>query len=149
MTESKSAREKTMDYLATREHSRLELETKLQKHKYSNEEIQSALDHAESSGWLMTPESLALKVSEELHRKKKSHFFIEEYLKSKGLPSVPLDSERELEKAQILLKSQFSKLSKLPEKDKKQQVMRLLQSRGFDSETISKVAPQDHFTEEF
>ncbi|MCC6138520.1 MAG: regulatory protein RecX [Bdellovibrionaceae bacterium] len=149
MSESKSAREKTMDYLAIREHSRLELETKLKKHNYSNDDIQTALDHAEKAGWLQTPQALALKVSENLHSKNKSYFYIEEYLNSKGLPPVPRDSERELEKAQILLKSQFSKLSKSTEKDKKQQALRFLQNRGFDSETISKACPTDHFEDEF
>ncbi|MCB9073778.1 MAG: regulatory protein RecX [Bdellovibrionaceae bacterium] len=134
----KSAREKTMDYLAMRDHSRDELLKKLKKHDYTPEEIQIALDSVEESGWLLSGEALAEKVSESLHRKKKSHLYIVQYLKAKGLPPVARDSEREYDKAQILLKSHFSKLSKSSDTDTKQ-VIRFLKNRGFDGETIAKI----------
>lgn len=134
----KSAREKAMDYLAMRDHSRRELLTKLKKHEYSEEEITQALNSVEDSGWLLSSEKLAEKVCESLHLKKKSHLYITQYLKAKGLPPMPRDSEREYDKAQILLKSHFSKLSNSSGTDKKQ-IIRFLKNRGFDSETIAKI----------
>lgn len=134
----KSAREKAMDLLAVREHSRHELEQKLAAKKYTKEEIEAALTSLESAGWLPDSKELALRVAETLHRKAKSHMYIVEYLKSKGLPPVPRDSEFELEKAQKLLQSHFSKLSKSSEADKKQ-IAQFLKNRGFDTETILSV----------
>lgn len=136
----KSAREKAMDYLAIRDHSRLELETKLSQKNYTPEEIATALDSLEASGFLASAESLSEKVSENLHQKGKSYTYIEQYLESKGLPPVPRDSELELEKAEKLIKSHFSKLSKSSETDKKK-MAQFLQNRGFDTETIMKALP--------
>lgn len=126
-----------MDYLAVRDHSRQELETKLSQKDYAPEDIAHALDSLETSGLLASPESLSEKVSENLHQKGKSHTYIEQYLEAKGLPSVPRDSELELEKAEKLLQSHFSKLSKSSETDKKK-MAHFLQNRGFDTETIMK-----------
>lgn len=134
----KSAREKAMDYLAVRDHSREELSQKLLQKDYTPSEIRRALDEAEAAGWLVPSEALSEKVSEALHRKKKSHLYIVEYLKSKGLPPVPRDSDLELEKAENLLKSHFSKLSKSQEPDKKK-MAQFLKNRGFDTQTIMKV----------
>jgi SOS response regulatory protein OraA/RecX len=139
---TKSAREKAMDYLSIRLHSREELKTKLQKNKYSQEDIDDALHHVESSGWLPSPEALAQNVRDSLERKMKSHLYIEQYLQGKGLPTLPYDSEREYEKAQNLVESHFSKLSKSKDKDKKH-VAQLLETRGFDEETISRILSKD------
>lgn len=141
MTEKKSAREKAMDYLAIRDHSRKELQTKLEYKEYSREEIEAALDSMEQSGWLLSSEKQAEKVAEALHLKKKSHLYILQYLESKGLPPVPRDSERELEKAQNLVESHFSKLSKSPDADTKQ-IAQFLQNRGFDTTTILSVCKE-------
>ena len=67
----KSAREKAMDYLAVRDHSREELRKKLLQKDYTPSEINKTLDEAETSGWLVPSEALSAKVSEILHRKKK------------------------------------------------------------------------------
>lgn len=136
-SQKKSAREKAMDYLAVRDHSRLELETKLSQKDYSPDEIAHALDSLEVSGFLASEESLSESVSENLHQKGKSHTYIEQYLEAKGLPPVPRDSELELKKAEKLLQSHFSKLSKSSETDKKK-MAQFLQNRGFDSDTIIK-----------
>lgn len=127
-----------MDFLAVRDLSRLELTTKLEKNDYPREDIEAAIAKIEAKGWLMEPESLSHKVSETLHRKKKSHLYIVEYLKAKGLPPVPRDSEREREKAEILLKTHFSKMTKSQETDKKK-MAQFLKNRGFDTQTIMKV----------
>lgn len=129
---------KAMDYLGARDHSRRELKKKLQRFEVSPEDIEAALDHVEESGWLLSPEKLAVKVAEQLHRKKKSYFYILGYLREKGLPTVPRVAEIEQEKAQKLLESRFSDLSKLSHSDKKKRIQ-YLKNRGFDRETIAKV----------
>lgn len=130
--------QKTMDYLAQRDHSRSELQLKLSRFDFSPEQIENALIHAESKGWLLPADTLSHKVAEELHRKKKSHDYILQYLQQKELPPVPRDSELELEKAQSVLGKRFSPLSKLSDVDKKQ-IISYLHNRGFDEETIQRV----------
>ncbi len=129
---------KAMDYLATRDHSRAELRTKLTKHEFLPEDIESVLDHAESAGWMLSPHALSEKVAEALSRKKKSHDYIVQYLVQKELPPVPYDADRELEKAVSVLGGRFSPLSK-PSTLDKNQVTAFLQNRGFDEETIQRV----------
>lgn len=143
MTGGKSAREKAMDYLAIRDHSRKELATKLEHKNYAREDIAIALDGLEAQGLLLSPEKMADKVAQNLHDKLKSHGYIEQYLESKGLPPVPRDSERELEKAQKLLESQFSKLSKSTDADTKT-IAQFLKNRGFDTQTILSLVPDSN-----
>jgi regulatory protein len=129
---------KTMDYLAMRDHSRSELRMKLAKHDFLPDDIEEALNRAETSGWMLPPQALAEKVAEGLHRKKKSHDYIVKYLQQKELPPVPRDADLELEKALSTLGGRFSPLSKPSTLDKKQ-IMTYLQNRGFDEETIQRV----------
>jgi regulatory protein len=138
---------KAMDYLAIRDHSRSELRAKLMRLEFSPDDIESALDHAEMKGWLLPPKALAAKVAEELHRKKKSHEYIVQYLQQKELPPVPRDSERELEKALAAAEKLFSPLSNPSTLDKKQ-IMAFLQNRGFDQEIIQKVIDLKRITAE-
>jgi regulatory protein len=129
---------KAMDLLAIRDHSRSELRLKLSRFEFSPDDIESALDQSETSGWLLPPQVLAEKVAEELHRKKKSHDYIAQYLQQKELPPLPRDAERELEKALSALGGRFSPLSNPSSVDKKQ-IMVFLQNRGFDEDTIQRV----------
>lgn len=141
----KSAREKVMDYLALRDHSRLELTNKLKKYNYSQEEIDQALIAAESAGWLCTAEKLAHKIIHTLNQRNKSHLYILHYLQRKGLPHPPIDHAAELEKALHLVNKHFSKLSNSTEIDKTtllKQVVAYLKHRGFDTETISRLCQQ-------
>lgn len=138
MKTQKDAIKKAMDYLAMRDHSRSELRMKLSKYDFLPDDIESALNHVESSGWLLPPQALAEKVADQLHRKKKSHYYIVKYLQQKQLPPVPRDSDLELEKALSLLEGRFSPLSKPTTLDKKQ-IMVFLRNRGFDHETIQRV----------
>lgn len=138
MKTKNEAIQKAMDYLAMRDHSRSELRMKLSKYHFLPDDIESALNHVETSGWLLPPQALAEKVADQLHRKKKSHFYILKYLQQKQLPPVTRDSERELEKARSLLGGRFSPLSKPSTLDKRQ-MMVFLKNRGFDHETIQRV----------
>lgn len=134
----KSALHKMMDYLAQRNHSEHELEKKLLRAEYTREEIAEAMEKARGSTWMPAPEVLSQKVADSLHRKKKSHLYIMQYLKQKKLPLVAKNREIELDKALSLARKQFSDLSNLSQIDKKQ-VARYLQGRGFDFETINQV----------
>ena len=138
MTNQQRAVRKAMDYLGIRDHSRHELKTKMRKLEFEDADIDYALDHVEESGWLLSPEALALKVADQLHRKKKSHYYIMAYLQKKKLPAVPRDGNIEREKAQKLVNSRFSRLSN-PSQDDKKVMVNYLKNRGFDRETISKV----------
>lgn len=133
-----AAIKKAMDYLAMRDHSRGELEMKLAKHDFLKSEIEQALNHIERTGWLIPPHVLAEKVAEQLHRKKKSYYYIIKYLQSKKLPQIPKDSTLELEKAQSLVSGRFSRLSNPSPMDKKK-MAQFLKNRGFDLETIMRV----------
>ena len=130
--------QKAMDYLAMRDHSRSELRMKLAKHDFVPDDIDAALNHVESSGWLLPPQALAEKVADQLHGKKKSHDYIVKYLQQKQLPPVPRESSREYEKACSLLSDRLSPLSKPLSLDKKQ-IINYLRYRGFDHETIQRV----------
>lgn len=129
---------KAMDYLAMRDHSRSELRMKLSKHDFLSDDVEAAISHVESSGWLLPPQAMAEKAAAHLHRKKKSHYYILKYLQQKQLPPVPRDSDIELQKALSLLEGRFSPLSKPSTLDKKQ-IMVFLRNRGFDHETIQRV----------
>ncbi len=143
MKVKKSARDKIIDYLAISDHSRQDLTTKLQRLEYSENEIAHALDAAEAAGWLLSNEKMAAKVTEALHRKNKGYLYIVQYLEAKGLPPLPIDAELELEKAQKLLQSHFSKLSKSNPADKNEtdkiKIAQFLKNRGFDTQTVAKI----------
>lgn len=130
-----SAKVKLMDFLARRDHSERELIKKLLRH-FSVEEIEEAILWARQHGWLAPADKISKKVADTLHRKHKGIFFINSYLREKGLPSVPKDSQVELEKARHLVKNKTRLLK--PGTDGKQKLSRFLASRGFDGETIRK-----------
>lgn len=128
----KSARTKAMDYLARRHHSEQELLTKLKKN-FPVEEVEAVLLELKERGWLLPPEELSERAAEEMHRKLKGHLFINHFLRTKGLPAVPRDEEREWAKAQELVQMHGGEGLKLSK------VASLLKNRGFDTETIGKV----------
>lgn len=130
------ALDKIADYLARRDHSEKELITKLSR-KYSASAIANAVDQAKQNHWLTDPEELAQRVAESLHRKNKGHLYICSYLSEKGLPQINRSAEKELEKAQEFIQNRLQTLEL--DCEQKQKATGWLQSRGFDSETISQV----------
>lgn len=164
------AKKKIMDLLAQRDHSEKELRTKLREYFKRNlqyrkrlaqkkgldftedtdeanlQEIAEAIDEAiefvKCHNWLGDAESLAEKVAHSLHRKNKGVFYINNYLKEKGLPPIHTNHDLELEKALALVKNKYSDFSELSRDDQKKQqarVARFLTSRGFDAEIVRKV----------
>ncbi|MCB0378571.1 MAG: RecX family transcriptional regulator [Bdellovibrionales bacterium] len=121
-----------MDYLARRDHSEKELREKLGE-RFPIEQVEEALEKIKERGWLIPPEELSEKVALSLHRKHKSHFYILNFLRKKGLPPVEKSEDLELEKAQHILQSKVKKEGDL------QHLRSLLLNRGFDTDTIRKV----------
>lgn len=142
----KSARHKIMDLLARRDHSELELRRKLATSEYSEDEIDDAIAFAKENRWLAPPEELAKRVATRLDTKRKGHRYIEQFLRSKGLPPVAKDSENEISKGRALVYSKIgSRLrdsldydGRIDYEDRKK-IHRLLANRGFDDETIRQV----------
>jgi regulatory protein len=137
-----AAKRKVMDIVARRDHSEKELRQKLRE-KFSDEEdsqgiIDEAIEFAKDNRWLGDPVALAHRLAEMLHRRNKGIFYINNYLKEKGLPAVEVDRQIELEKALAIVKNKFEENHKFSREDKAK-VGRLLATRGFDSETVRKV----------
>jgi len=130
-----------MDLLARRNYSPLEIRRKLAD-DYPSEEIEAAIAFARESKWLPADEELAERTAVALGRKKKGHRFINQYLKSKGLPPVAKNRDHELENALALVRSKLARqlasgVSCDYEFQKK--IQRLLANRGFDDETARAV----------
>lgn len=128
----KTAWVKAMDYLARRDHSEKELAEKLSK-DYEPEEIERTLTEVRDRGWLLPPEELSKKVTEQMHRKNKGYLYISNFLVKKGLPPVSRDLEIELQKARTLAES------RMKDHQDEKRLATLLKNRGFDTETIAKV----------
>lgn len=139
-----SAQHTVMDMISRREYSEEELKEKLRLKEFSNEEIESALQKAKDQKWLASPDLAAKNLAEQLHRKNKGIEFINNVLQEKGLPTVQRDENLELEKAESLVKTKYSRLSEFSQEEKIK-VVRFLTSRGFDSSTIQKVLNVEEF----
>lgn len=147
-----SARKKMMDILSRREHSETEIRIKLED-QFSPEEIDQAINFGKEKKWLPSnpqqAQDLSEKFAEVLRRKGKGVDFINHYLEEKGLPSIKISSEDELEKIQQLISKKFPQFEQninadSPSQDfQKEQlqakIARFLISRGFNSEIVRKV----------
>lgn len=149
----KSARNKVMDLLARRNYSELELQRKLAAN-YPDDEIQNAINFARESNWILPAAQMSESVATSLMRKKKGHRYINQYLKTKGLPPIKKDSTTEIQNgihlvkmklAKLLFKSEDSVTSEQFDKINQWQIefkakaQRLLANRGYDNETIRQV----------
>ncbi len=137
-----AAKRKTMDLIARRDHSEKELRKKLHL-KFGHEEdglsaIEEAITFAKDNNWLGDPLKLAYRLGEMLHRRNKGIYFINNYLKEKGLPAIEIDRALELEKALAIVKNRYDENFKFS-REEKARVGRALTSRGFDPETVRKV----------
>lgn len=134
---------KIADYLARRDHSVKEIEEKLaQKKIYDPEKIKEALQKAIDQKWFLPDDELAEKVARAMTLKSKSHYFILNYLREKGLPAVEFSEESEIMAIRKCLIKKFKNHQNLSYEDK-QKAMRLLSSRGFHRETCYKVLDQN------
>lgn len=126
-----------MDLLARRSHSELELRRKLEG-LYHEDDVADAIRVARESGWMPPPEEIAERVAVELGRKKKGHRYINQFLKTKGLPPVAKDADAEVEKARAIVHARLRKDGPFDWNDQ-QKIYRLLANRGFEDDTIRRV----------
>lgn len=130
--EIQRATKKAMDYLARRDHSELELKNKLLRH-FTPRVTVAALLKCYESGWMSTEEELVERAVLSLERKLKSHQKLVQFLRKRGLPSPPFDSDNEIEKARQVVAKYAS------DESTREDLFRLLHNRGFDKSTIRKV----------
>src|SRR4051812_24070668 len=91
-------------YLAMRDHSETELRTKMRR-RFELDVIEKAIQFARDRDWLANPEKMAERATADLGRRKKSHRYIQNNLRKRGLPATRPDSDGELEKIRQLLRS--------------------------------------------
>ena len=141
LPEFNASLDKIAMYIAQRDHSELELKTKLSR-KFDQKTIEKSLAKAKSLGWLKTPQELSQKVAARLDEKYKGHLAIANYLRRKGLPIRPLSEQQEIEKCRELLDIKFANWPSFSYEEK-QRVARFLKNRGFLDTTIMKVFYED------
>lgn len=134
----KSAIDKIVDYLSVRDHSEKEIREKLTLKEFGQSEIDEGMELAQEQGLMLEPAKLSENVSGQLNRKHKGILYINQYLKSKGLPCVHPDWELEIEKARELVLKRFTKNPPYTIEEK-QDIYRYLSNRGYADQTINKV----------
>jgi regulatory protein len=138
-----TARNKMMDFIASRDHSEKELRRKLKKYEFSTEEIDRALEFAREHDWIPSNQDENLKLSEKmargLHRRNKGIVYINHFLQEKGLPRLSPDHELEVEKARRSLENKKPRDKSGDPKKEKLKLSRFLAARGFQMEVIRKV----------
>jgi regulatory protein len=139
-----SLRVRAMRYLARRDHSRTELQSKLLPYVQEGDELATVLDDLVARGWL----SDARATSQLVHAKRNrfgTQRIVHE-LRQKGIPQNLIDEalpelkESELNTAIVVWQRKFGNIAQ-DEKEKGKQV-RFMQSRGFSMDIIFKVLSQ-------
>jgi regulatory protein len=130
-----------MRYLARREHSRSELQQKLQPHVQEGENLDAVLDELEKRNWLSDARATAQWVDAKRGRFGSQRIAHE--LRQKGIPenlitdALPQLKETELGAAREVWLRKFG-VQPLDAKEKAKQI-RFMQSRGFSMDIIFKV----------
>lgn len=128
---------KLADYLARRDHSEHELKTKL-KRRFTSEAIDSALEQARTNNWLKDPSELAETVAEQLLRRGKGPFYINGYLRKKGLPGVRFADDDVEKNCLQTLEQKYPHWQELSFEERQRPIRFLLQ-RGFPERLVLKV----------
>jgi SOS response regulatory protein OraA/RecX len=123
--------------LAIRDHSRLELQEKLNK-KFPADIVSEALAHAENKRWLQSEAEIAARAALTFQRKLKSRSYIENQLQKRGLPLPPHDEQAEQAGARKLVEKKFGPVEDL-NFESREQALRYLSYRGFTESTIRTV----------
>jgi SOS response regulatory protein OraA/RecX len=124
-------------HLAARDHSELELRQKLRR-RFEKDIVDQALNFALERNWLLEPEKLAVRATEEFSRRKKSHRYIQDQLRRRGLPPTAANDDAELTKMRGLLQRKFGSAIDLAYEENAQ-AFRFLKYRGFQDALIRKV----------
>jgi regulatory protein len=136
-----SLRARALKALARREHSRQELQAKLQPHAEDPDEIESLLDDLEKRGWLS--EARFVEQLTTVRRRRFGAARILHELREKGVSETALAAaqsqltESEVAAARTVWKKKFGSLPTTLEERARQ--ARFLASRGFSAEAVHKV----------
>ncbi len=129
-------KDKLVHLLARRDYSRQELRERLLK-SAGAAEVEEVLSWADAQKLLRPPQDLAKQMAEILDRKLKGALYIQEYLRSKDLPSPPTNESREKEKALELFQGRGQRLTK-------EKFFRFLMSRGFEAQVANEVVREKY-----
>jgi SOS response regulatory protein OraA/RecX len=130
-------------YLALRDHSRYELQSKLSK-RFEPEIVSQVLAEAEAAGWIAEDAVIAERAARSWRNKLKSRRYIEGQLKKRHLPLPARDPESEMQTARALLEKRFGPARELSFDDKGK-AYRYMKYRGFDDRTIRMVLNGQEF----
>ena len=140
-----SLRQRALNYLARREHTRIELTRKLAPHTEDEAEIAALLDDFQQRGWLSEQRFVEQVVHARSSKYGSRHIAHE--LREKGVSeeaiaaALPQLKESELETARAVWLKKFGQ----PPEDAKARAkqMRFMASRGFGMDVILKVLRQE------
>ena len=136
-----SLRVRALKALGRREHSRQELQAKLQPFAEDPDELNALLDELEKRGWLS--EARFVEQLTTTRRRKFGTARIVHELREKGVSDDAISAAQaqlksgEVEAARIVWKKKFGKLPRSPQERGKQ--ARFLASRGFSAEVVHQV----------
>ena len=128
-------------FVALRDHSRFELETKLRQRDFSPGVIKRVLTDAEKHGLITSEFAIASRQRELFDRRLKSRRFIEEQLRRRQLPlPAPTEADEELElgKMRELVSRKYGSPDRLSFEER-QRAFRFLKYRGFEDRSIQRV----------
>jgi len=140
-------KDKALELLGRRLHSRRELEIKLEKKDYPEEQIERTLDKLEKEGYLDNLEFAKELVKLRQERSPKGSIYLKKELYQKGIPEEVIEKviaeeyplAREIEIAEIVLKKKAKSLRGLDFKEKREKLKQFLIQRGFQFEVIGEV----------
>ena len=127
-------------YLTVRDHSKYELQEKLER-RFATTLVQELLNEAEQRGWLGSERDVAARLVLSLEHRKKSNRFIERELRKRQLPVPSLDADKELDTMRMLVTRKFG-IEKLSYEDKAK-AYRFLRYRGFPDPAIEQVLNEE------
>ncbi len=133
---AQGALDKIAYYLGARDHSEKELIEKLRKKDFTEPEIKAALLKAKHHNWIADPEELSIKTTKALYRRRKGHYYIQRFLKKKGLPPTKRLPEEEVDNAMSLVTNN-RKFKNLEPYELRKKVFLFLSNRGYDRSTIN------------
>ncbi len=140
-------RDKALDLLSRRLHSRKELALKLQKKDYPEEQIQITLDKLEKDKYLDDLEFAKALVKIRQEKSPKGSIYVRRELYQKGVPEEAIEEiivkdyplEKEMEIAQKVLEKKSRSLRGIESRTKRNKLKQFLLQRGFQFEAINEV----------
>lgn len=140
-------KDKALELLGRRLHSRKELALKLKKKDYPEEQIERTLDKLEKEGYLDNLEFAKELVKLRQERSPKGSIYLKKELYQKGIPEEVIEKviaeeyplAREIEIAEIVLKKKAKSLRNLEFRDRREKLKQFLIQRGFQFEVIGEV----------